>query len=165
MKKKIVAVLAAIAAVFGFGFASNAAMADDYGSTGVVSGSVATYTFENLTPNTAYDVYADDTYVESVSYAAYKNFGSFTSDANGVLKVKFTLKAGVKAGTVIKADLQKDGAVVASATATVPSTGEGEASNNELGNTGAAIAPYAVAVALLAAAGVAVFAVRKTNAR
>ena len=32
MKKKIVAILATIAAVFGFGFAANTAMAVDYGS-------------------------------------------------------------------------------------------------------------------------------------
>lgn len=31
MKKKIMAVLATIAAVLGFGFAANTAMADDYG--------------------------------------------------------------------------------------------------------------------------------------
>ena len=35
MKKKIVAILATIAAVFGFGFAANTAMA--YGATGTVS--------------------------------------------------------------------------------------------------------------------------------
>ena len=33
MKKKIMAVLATIAAVLGFGFATNTAMADDYGAT------------------------------------------------------------------------------------------------------------------------------------
>lgn len=33
MKKKIMAVLAVIAAVLGFGFATNTAMADDYGAT------------------------------------------------------------------------------------------------------------------------------------
>ena len=43
MKKKIVAILATIAAVFGFGFAANTAMA--YGATGTVSGNVATFTF------------------------------------------------------------------------------------------------------------------------
>lgn len=33
MKKKIMAMLAVIAAVLGFGFATNTAMADDYGAT------------------------------------------------------------------------------------------------------------------------------------
>lgn len=38
MKKKIMAVLATIAAVLGFGFAANTAMADDYGATVTYSG-------------------------------------------------------------------------------------------------------------------------------
>ena len=76
MKKKIMAVLAVIAAVLGFGFATNTAMADDYG---------ATVTYGTTTATTA--------------------------------------------------------------------------------NTGAAIAPYGVAVVLLAAAGIALFAVRKNTTR
>ena len=45
MKKKIMAVLAVIAAVLGFGFATNTAMADDYGATVTYGGTTATVTF------------------------------------------------------------------------------------------------------------------------
>ena len=45
MKKKIMAMLAVIAAVLGFGFATNTAMADDYGATVTYSGTTATVTF------------------------------------------------------------------------------------------------------------------------
>ena len=70
MKKKIVAILATIAAVFGFGFAANTAMA--YGATGTVSGNVATFTFTGLTPGQRYVVSYDDTTVENVTLAATK---------------------------------------------------------------------------------------------
>ena len=70
MKKKIVAILATIAAVFGFGFAANTAMA--YGATGTVSGNVATFTFTGLTPGQRYVVSYNDTTVENVTLAATK---------------------------------------------------------------------------------------------
>ena len=58
MKKKIVAILATIAAVFGFGFAANTAMAVDYGPTGAgkVSGNTAVFTFKNLDNSKTYIV-------------------------------------------------------------------------------------------------------------
>ena len=77
MKKKIVAILATIAAVFGFGFAANTAMA--YGATGTVSGNVATFTFTGLTPGQRYVVSYDDTTVENVTLAATCLL--YTSDA------------------------------------------------------------------------------------
>ena len=48
---------------------------------------------------------------------------------------------------------------------TVAATGEGTAKKNETAPTGAAIAPYVVAVVLLAAAGISLVAVRKSSAR
>lgn len=46
MKKKIMAVkVATIAAVLGFGFATNTAMVDDYGATVTYGGTTATVTF------------------------------------------------------------------------------------------------------------------------
>lgn len=48
---------------------------------------------------------------------------------------------------------------------TVAATGEGTAKKNETASTGAAIAPYVVAVVLLAAAGISLVAVRKSSAR
>ena len=62
MKKKIVAILATIAAVFGFGFAANTAMAVDYGPTGAgkVSGNTAVFTFKNLDNSKTYIVSSDD---------------------------------------------------------------------------------------------------------
>lgn len=161
MKKKIMAVLATIAAVLGFGFAANTAMADEYGATGVVSGSVATVTFTGLTPGAKYYVVADDTVVENVTAAALKTWGPFTADADGNVKVKITLKAGAKTDVKIASD--SNGAnILASYTVSAPATGNGAATTAD---TGASVAPYAVAVVLLAAAGVALFAVRKTSVR
>ena len=57
------------------------------------------------------------------------------------------------------------GAALASASVTVAATGEGTAKKNETASTGAAIAPYVVAVVLLAAAGISLVAVRKSSAR
>lgn len=159
MMKKFMALLATVAAVLGFGFAANTAMAEDYGATGSVTGTVATVTFTGLAPNTYYHVYADDQVVSNVTEAAYKDFGSFKSDAKGTLKVKVTLKAGTK--TDIKL-VDANGNVLTFYTVTAPATGNGAPT---VADTGASVAPYAVAVVLLAAAGVALFAVRKTSAR
>jgi len=151
MKKKIVAILATIAAVFGFGFAANTAMA--YGATGTVSGNVATFTFTGLTPGQRYVVSYDDTTVENVTLTA-----------------TYTFKSGF-AGTIASSIYAVDGAgnptgaALASASVTVAATGEGTAKKNETASTGAAIAPYVVAVVLLAAAGISLVAVRKSSAR
>ena len=151
MKKKIVPILATIAAVFGFGFAANTAMA--YGATGTVSGNVATFTFTGLTPGQRYVVSYDDTTVENVTLTA-----------------TYTFKSGF-AGTIASSIYAVDGAgnptgaALASASVTVAATGEGTAKKNETASTGAAIAPYVVAVVLLAAAGISLVAVRKSSAR
>ena len=134
MKKKIMAVLATIAAVLGFGFATNTAMADDYGATVTYGGTTATVTFPAGTfqPNESVTVYYDD--------------------AGKTIAVK---AVGAVSGTK-------------TATIQVPATGTGDQSGTTTAttaNTGAAIAPYGVAVVLLAAAGIALFAVRKNTTR
>ena len=164
MKKKIVAILATIAAVFGFGFAANTAMA--YGATGTVSGNVATFTFTGLTPGQRYVVSYDDTTVENVTLAATKYSNAAPAHEDGTLTATYTFKSGF-AGTIassIYAD-KPTGAALASASVTVAATGEGTAKKNETASTGAAIAPYVVAVVLLAAAGISLVAVRKSSAR
>ncbi|WP_419497540.1 hypothetical protein [Bifidobacterium pullorum] len=159
MKKKIVALLAAIAAVLGFGFATGTAMADPYGQPGVVEGNSVSFTFQGLTPNGEVTVTADDAVVSDIVPVISRKFNA---DKNGTLTVKFILKDGVAAGTVVKATAvdKKTGKTV-TLEATVPSTGAG----NQVPQTGASVAPYAVAVVLLAAAGCAVFAARKAGAR
>ena len=91
MKKKIVAILATIAAVFGFGFAANTAMA--YGATGTVSGNVATFTFTGLTPGQRYVVSYDDTTVENVPLPAtkYSNVPSTQSMEQAIRPVPLSL--------------------------------------------------------------------------
>jgi hypothetical protein len=88
MKKKIVAILATIAAVFGFGFAANTAMA--YGATGTVSGNVATFTFTGLTPGQRYVVSYDDTTVENVTLAATKYSNVKEAHEDGTLTATYT---------------------------------------------------------------------------
>lgn len=164
MKKKIVAILATIAAVFGFGFAANSAMAvDQYGATGKVEGSTVTFTFTNL-PKGRYYVASES---EAVS-AAKSNIVSITVD-NGTATATFTVKASCNdtkvTATLYNADTNE---ALTSADATVPATGDCETTTNgsaQTANTGAAIAPYIVAVVLLAAAGISLVAVRKSSAR
>lgn len=167
MKKKIVAILATIAAVFGFGFAANTAMA--YGATGTVSGNVATFTFTGLTPGQSYVVSYDDTTVENVTLAATKYSNAAKAHKDGTLTATYTFKAGF-AGTITSSIYAANGAeptgdALATASVTVAATGEGTAKKNETASTGAAIAPYVVAVVLLAAAGISLIAVRKSSAR
>lgn len=163
MKKKIVALLAAIAAVLGFGFATGTAMADPYGQPGVVEGNSVSFTFQGLTENGNVTVTADDAVVSNIVQVISR---TFKADENGTLTVKFTLKDGVAAGTVVKATAKDEttGKIV-TLEATVPSTGAGAQTGNQVPQTGASVAPYAVAVVLLAAAGCAVFAARKAGAR
>ena len=166
MKKKIVAILATIAAVFGFGFAANTAMA--YGATGTVSGNVATFTFTGLTPGQRYVVSYDDTTVENVTLTATKYSNVKEAHKDGTLTATYTFKSGF-AGTIASSIYAVDGAgnptgaALASASVTVAATGEGTA--KKTASTGAAIAPYVVAVVLLAAAGISLVAVRKSSAR
>ena len=150
MKKKIMAVLAVIAAVLGFGFATNTAMADDYGATVTYSGTTATVTFPAGTfqPNESVTVYYDDAIVADVQQIAEVS-KTFTAKADGSLTLLYTFKAS-QAGKTIA--VKAVGAVSGTTTATTA-------------NTGAAIAPYGVAVVLLAAAGIALFAVRKSTTR
>ena len=162
MKKKIVAILATIAAVFGFGFAANTAMAVDYGSINGNATASVTFTFTGLTPNGKVKVEYFDPVID-VRQIAEK---TFTADHNGTLKLQYILKEGTPAGTTITATVTDlTTGKTASASATTPATGEGTAKKNETASTGAAIAPYVVAVVLLAAAGISLVAVRKSSAR
>ena len=175
MKKKLVAILATIAAVFGFGFAANSAMAADnnYGVTGAgtVSGTTATFTFKNLTPGKNYVVSYDDTNVEHVTLAATK-YSNVAAHADGTLTATYTIKAGF-AGTIgssvfaVDAAGNPTGSPLATASVTVAATGEGSASgaasNSTVAQTGAAVLPFAVVVLMLAAAGIALVAARKTT--
>ena len=106
MKKKIVAILATIAAVFGFGFAANTAMA--YGATGTVSGNVATFTFTGLTPGQRYVVSYDDTTVENVTLAATKYSNVKEAHEDGTLTATYTFKSGF-AGTIASSSTQSMG--------------------------------------------------------
>lgn len=165
MKKKIVALLATIAAVLGFGFAANTAMADPYGSTGAVEGNTVSFSFAGLTPNGDVTVTADDNVVSDIVKVVSR---TFKADAQGTLAVKYILKEGVAPGTVITAtatDVTTGKTVTASATVPATGTGTGTTATNTVPQTGAAVAPYAVAVVLLAAAGYAVFAARKASTR
>ena len=166
MKKKIMAVLATIAAVLGFGFATNTAMADDYGATVTYGGATVTFPAGTFQPNESVTVYYDDAIVADVQQIAEVS-KTFTAKADGSLTLLYTFKAS-QAGKTIA--VKAVGAVSGTKTATiqVPATGTGDQSGTTTAttaNTGAAIAPYGVAVVLLAAAGIALFAVRKNTTR
>lgn len=170
MKKKIMALLAAIATVLGLGFASSTAFAVDYGATITVNGNVATasYSAGTFQPNESFTVSFDEAYVSNVQQIAMKTWGPFKADENGAANIVITLtEAGRKAAEEGKLTATVTGdkgttitsPVVAAAT---PATGTGDQSaDNVVAHTGASIAPYVIAVILLVAAGVALFAVRK----
>ena len=103
-------------------------------------------------PNESVTVYYDDAIVADVQQIAEVS-KTFTAKADGSLTLLYTFKASQAAKT---------------ATIQVPATGTGDQSGTTTAttaNTGAAIAPYGVAVVLLAAAGIALFAVRKSTTR
>lgn len=167
MKKKIMAVLAVIAAVLGFGFATNTAMADDYGATVTYGGTTATVTFPAGTfrPNESVTVYYDDAIVADVQQIAEVS-KTFTAKADGSLTLLYTFKASQAGKTITVRAVAASG--TKTATIQVPATGTGDQSGTTTAttaNTGAAIAPYGVAVVLLAAAGIALFAVHKSTTR
>lgn len=101
MKKKIMAVLATIAAVLGFGFATNTAMADDYGATVTYGGTTATVTFPAGTfqPNESVTVYYDDAIVADVQQIAEVS-KTFTAKADGSLTLLYTFKASQAGKTI-----------------------------------------------------------------
>lgn len=170
MKKKIVALLATIAAVFGFGFASSTAMADDYSMTTAPSGNVATVAApaNTFTANEAITVTYDTTYVSDVVSIAVK---TVYAKADGSLTLKYILTdAGIQQANAGGFTITAVGAESGSTfTTTVkddvaPQTGapSGDANADDTtADTGAAIAPYGIAIMLMIAAGVALFAVRK----
>lgn len=173
MKKKIVAILATIAAVFGFGFAANTAMAVDYGPTGAgkVSGNTAVFTFKNLDNSKTYIVSSDDQNGNLTGIKLAKViYSNPAQPTNGVLTATYTFKEGF-AGTINSAIYEADGTnavgnPVATASVTVAATWrKAPAKKNEDRFHRCCVAPYVVAVVLLAAAGISLVAVRKSSAR
>ena len=124
-----------------------------------------TASFTGLTPNGQVTVTADDNFVSDIVQVISKQF---YADAQGNLSVKLILKDGVAPGTLVSVTATDETTQTSTTvTSTVPATGEGTPSGNQgqVPQTGAAIMPYAVAAVLLIAAGIAVFAARKSSAR
>ena len=180
MKKKLMALLAAVAAMVGLGFAADSAMAVDYGATIPVTGNVVTYTVPAGTfrPHETVTATFDDTYISDVVKIVQKS-KQFEANADGGLTLQYTLTdAGLKAAQegrnpqiVLVGETSGNRFVL---TLTAPAVGPGDQTDDKTddktnggtaADTGAAVAPYAIAVALLAAAGIAILSVRKANAR
>lgn len=177
LKKKIVAIVAAIAALFAVSAGTTVAFADDYGASITVSGNVATVTFQpgSFEPNETVNVTVDTDYVSNVEQIANKTY-TFKADAKGGLNLRFTLtdKAVKEGATITVTAKGATSGKVYTASAKVPATGTGTVTNTSttdsksgttLAQTGATVAPYAIAAVLLALAGIAAFAVRKQNTR
>ncbi|MBT1173144.1 hypothetical protein JS528_07225 [Bifidobacterium sp. MA2] len=183
--KKISAVFAAIATVLLSVFAlAPSAMAADYSAT--ISSAAnedgtatITVTLDAATYNAGYQyvgvtVNSDD--ISNVTLAAQKTYGWWKADASTfTAKVKLTtLNCKDSTVEVLAAKNAQDAGAVEVGETTVhfPATckvSEAAVSSNGSGNgaatvaeTGANVMPYAVAVVLLAAAGAALFAVRKS---
>lgn len=178
MKKKLMALLTAVATILGLGFASSAAYAVDYGGDITVNGNVATasYSAGTFQPNESFTVSFEETYVSNVQQIAMKSWGPFTADATGAANIVITLTAaGVKAaeeGKLFATITGDKGTSFTSQVVDIPATGPGNqtgssdqatSDDGSIAYTGAAIAPYVVAVVLLAVAAMALFVVRKSN--
>lgn len=161
MKKKIIALLAAVATLLGFGFAADAAMAGEYGETATISGNVASLSYPagTFTPNAPITVTADDTYVSDVQLVAMKEFHPGNANADGSANLKYILTdAALKTindgGAVTLTVSDGTTSVTTELTsANIPATGDGSsdsgtgtgtgtgAGSADLSDTGAAIAP------------------------
>ena len=189
MKKTIMAVLATIIATLGLGFAAGTAVAEPYGANVTVSGTTATVTFQSGTfePNETVTVTWDDNVIRDVQQIGAR---TFTAKSDGSLSLRYIFQPGQAGQTVTVTVSAESG--THSATVTLPATGAGDQSGDSsasgsgttgsgtngttdggssitagttVAKTGATIAPYGVAAVLLAAAGVALIAVRKTSRR
>ncbi|NEG78877.1 hypothetical protein GFD22_07825 [Bifidobacterium avesanii] len=175
MKKKIMAVVAAVAALFAVSAGTTAAFAEDYGAATVAGNTVTvSYKAGAFDPYETVNVTVDTDYVSNVVQVANKTY-TFKADAQGALNLKLTLtqKALANGGTVTVVAKGATSGKTYSTPAEVPATGAGEnttagttsSESAGLAQTGASVAPYAVAAVLLVAAGAAALAVRKQNAR
>lgn len=186
MKKTIMAVLATIIATLGLGLAAGTAVAEPYGANVTVSGTTAAVTFQSGTfePNETVTVTWDDNVIRDVQQIGAR---TFTAKSDGSLSLRYIFQPGQAGQTVTVTVSAASG--THSATVTLPATGSGDQSGESsasgsgttgsgttggvssitdgatVAKTGAAIAPYGVAAVLLATAGVALFAVRKTGRR
>lgn len=191
MKKTIMAVLATIIATLGLGLAAGTAVAEPYGANVTVSGTTATVTFQSGTfePNETVTVTWDDNVIRDVQQIGAR---TFSAKSDGSLSLRYIFQPNQAGQTVTVTVSAASG--THSATVTLPATGAGDQSGDSsasgsgvtgsgttgsgttggvssttagatVAKTGAAIAPYGVAAVLLAAAGVALFAVRKTSRR
>ena len=133
-------------------------------------------------------VTADDTFVENIVQVANKTWGPFTLSTTSphTATLKYTFKdcvssatfsayaknpstgntqaidsATVKAPTAGNCTASNDGTTNGSSSSATSST-TGSASSNKLAKTGTVMLPYLTAVAVLAVAGAAVFAVRRS---
>ena len=194
MKKTIMAVLATIIATLGLGFAAGTAVAEPYGANVTVSGTTATVTFQSGTfePNETVTVTWDDNVIRDVQQIGAR---TFTAKSDGSLSLRYIFQPGQAGQTVTvtvsaesgthsatvtlpatgAGDQSGDSSASGSGTTGSGTTGSGTNGTTDGGSsitagttvakTGATIAPYGVAAVLLAAAGVALIAVRKTSRR
>ncbi|MBT1177166.1 LPXTG cell wall anchor domain-containing protein [Bifidobacterium callimiconis] len=189
IKTRVAAAFAAVVAVFAAFVLAPAASAADYGTVvPSVSGNTATVTVtvtDDLYNQGYTQVYvtADDTLVENIVQVANKTWGPFTLSTTSphTATLKYIFKSGVTSATFSAyAENPSTGATqsIGSATVKAPATGEGSSStsssttagttssdSNKLAKTGTVLLPYLTAVAVLAVAGGAVFAVRRSMNR
>ena len=184
--KKIIAIVAAGAAMlFAVLGCAPVAMADGYAASVNVSANedgtaTVSVTLDEATYNAGYHFVGatvDDAHVSNVVPAAAKTYGWWEVDgATRTATFKLTTVDCAETTVTVMAatNAQGDGAIaVGSQTVKFPATCNGgpvgaPATPTEpetTAPTGAAVMPYIVAVVLLAAAGFALFVVRKNNAR
>lgn len=190
MTKHIAAAFAALMMLLAsFGLAGTANADDTYIPQAQVNGDTISVT--GLPGDTDFWVGADDTYVSGIQQVAEKYYGAFHADANGNANLKLDLtKLAKDCGGDIKLTFVRDNnghadptQALGATTVSLPKTGDGAncpttnaadtssaaatttTSGKSMPNTGAAVAPYAIVVAMLAVAGGILLAIRKTSAR
>ena len=176
--KYVMSLLVAVAACVGVLAAGSVAFGEDYGRSAILSGNTVAFTWDKIPQDTvAVKVKVDTLYVSGVTLIADKIYGPYEHTyADGAFSVSTTLTdKAIREGATVTATaifLRADGTEIATdeASQVVPATGVSDntttspiSSRSGLATTGAAVAPYAVAVLLLCAAGVVLLVVRNKS--
>ena len=175
--------IAAIVTVFAMFALTPAASAVEYGETVTPGGNGTTVTV--TVPDDDYtagftELYAtaDDTLVGDIQQVSLKTWGPFavSADSPHTASLKYTFKKCVASTNIsftLKNPTTGETKNLGSTTVKAPATGNCSAattsststSSNKLAKTGTVMLPYLTAVAVLAVAGAAVFAVRRSATR
>ena len=176
VKKSLIALFSAIAAVLALGMGASSAFAEDYGATVTATGNTVAFTIPSGTFDSGSDIILSwtDTNISTILKA-----GSVTyqADDNGGFSGKVVFSSAVTESTTIVATGTKDGSQVEYTIKVLPTaTGEGTGTTTTThdqsgttatttASTGATVLPIVGGIVLLAVAAIAILLLRKKTSR